>query len=421
MIQQRGASFVVRLSIEGKVVWGGSYSTRSEAEAARDQIHAARLRGEPLPEFPRKIKVRTCTRCGELGHDLRKCTGLPLPPKPSPYPPRPAPTPWTKEEKSAAMKAGWARRKAELAAKAAGEPPAPPPAPKASRKGTPEYRAAVAAGMRRVWAERRALNAGGAVAPRIGRAPRVPRPAPPPRARAKLPPRCVRCFRVGHVEAECPTAARPSAERAKQEVFTEPSPVFTKEGTAFTDDDDGTDLTDLVDVPEPYAPAPAQVETAGPALVTPPPPIELPRAPVHLALVDDDPIEDSYPEGIERPKTRGDCKGQARPCPFVTCQHHLYRIAVLQAQDRSAHAGKEPWQLPETCTLDVADKGGMTLEEVGQILGVTRERVRQLEERGLERAARNARRRKMDFEEIADRSGGAAEDFAPYTHARGRP
>ena len=39
--------------------------------------------------------------------------------------------------------------------------------------------------------------------------------------------------------------------------------------------------------------------------------------------------------------------------------------------------------MKETCSLDVADKGGITLEEVGEILNLTRERIRQVEVRGL--------------------------------------
>jgi DNA-directed RNA polymerase sigma subunit (sigma70/sigma32) len=34
--------------------------------------------------------------------------------------------------------------------------------------------------------------------------------------------------------------------------------------------------------------------------------------------------------------------------------------------------------------LDVADRGGVTLEEIGEILNLTRERIRQVESRGLE-------------------------------------
>jgi DNA-directed RNA polymerase sigma subunit (sigma70/sigma32) len=44
---------------------------------------------------------------------------------------------------------------------------------------------------------------------------------------------------------------------------------------------------------------------------------------------------------------------------------------------------KEIWELSETCALDVADRGGITLEEVGAIMNLTRERIRQVETRGL--------------------------------------
>lgn len=41
------------------------------------------------------------------------------------------------------------------------------------------------------------------------------------------------------------------------------------------------------------------------------------------------------------------------------------------------------WEMAETCSLDVADRGGITLEEVGAILNLTRERIRQVEVAGL--------------------------------------
>src|SRR6185312_8298743 len=31
-----------------------------------------------------------------------------------------------------------------------------------------------------------------------------------------------------------------------------------------------------------------------------------------------------YPADVERPRTRGDCADMPRPCPFVSCSHHLY-------------------------------------------------------------------------------------------------
>lgn len=95
-----------------------------------------------------------------------------------------------------------------------------------------------------------------------------------------------------------------------------------------------------------------------------------------------------FPETeYERPRTRAEClhgPHAARPCPFVSCKHHLY----LDVNDRTGSIklnfpDLEVWELPETCALDIADRGGITLEEVGEIMNLTRERIRQLETRGL--------------------------------------
>ena len=86
----------------------------------------------------------------------------------------------------------------------------------------------------------------------------------------------------------------------------------------------------------------------------------------------------------ERPKTRGDCAGGARPCPWVGCKYNLYLSVnpengsiVLTFPDMM------PWDLHDTCALDVAERGGITLEEVGAIMNLTRERIRQVESKGL--------------------------------------
>lgn len=85
-----------------------------------------------------------------------------------------------------------------------------------------------------------------------------------------------------------------------------------------------------------------------------------------------------------RPRTRADCINGPRPCLFVSCKHHLY----LDVNPRTGSVklnfpDKEIWELEETCALDVADRGGITLEEVGAIMNLTRERIRQVESRGL--------------------------------------
>ena len=43
----------------------------------------------------------------------------------------------------------------------------------------------------------------------------------------------------------------------------------------------------------------------------------------------------------------------------------------------------EVWDLGESCALDVADRGGTTLEDVGAIMNLTRERIRQVEVKAL--------------------------------------
>jgi hypothetical protein len=43
----------------------------------------------------------------------------------------------------------------------------------------------------------------------------------------------------------------------------------------------------------------------------------------------------------------------------------------------------EVWDLPISCALDVADAGGVKLEDVGALMNLTRERIRQIELRAL--------------------------------------
>lgn len=95
-----------------------------------------------------------------------------------------------------------------------------------------------------------------------------------------------------------------------------------------------------------------------------------------------------YPETEhERPITRGDCQHgphAERPCPFVSCKHHLYLdVNESTGSIKVNFPDLEVWDLRDTCTLDIADRGGITLEEIGEIMNLTRERVRQLECRGM--------------------------------------
>ncbi len=87
---------------------------------------------------------------------------------------------------------------------------------------------------------------------------------------------------------------------------------------------------------------------------------------------------------VVRPSARGECANGVRPCPWVSCKHHLYLdVNPETGSIKLNFPDLELEDMRDTCSLDVADRGGITLEEVGEILNLTRERIRQVEVRGL--------------------------------------
>ena len=95
---------------------------------------------------------------------------------------------------------------------------------------------------------------------------------------------------------------------------------------------------------------------------------------VHLSVEDDRLLKRT-----PRPLTRADCERLLRPCPFVSCRYHLYLDVDKRGSIKLNFPDIEPADMVETCSLDVADLGGESLEIVGEHLNITRERVRQIE------------------------------------------
>jgi len=93
-----------------------------------------------------------------------------------------------------------------------------------------------------------------------------------------------------------------------------------------------------------------------------------------------------YPEAVdaELPLVRAECAGGPRPCPLVSCQWHLYLdVSPTTGAIKFNFPDLEVDELEESCALDFAERGGASLEEVGKAMNVTRERIRQLEEKAL--------------------------------------
>lgn len=105
------------------------------------------------------------------------------------------------------------------------------------------------------------------------------------------------------------------------------------------------------------------------------------------------------------PPPRSECRDGPRPCPHYQCRHHLW--AVEARAGRRQRADETTWRSaptpvvlqhsPETCALDQVDAepDGLDREKVGKLLGLTRERVRQIEEAVVEKLRR---RRALDDE-----------------------
>lgn len=94
----------------------------------------------------------------------------------------------------------------------------------------------------------------------------------------------------------------------------------------------------------------------------------------HLQLVE--PVD-------PRPRTRADCINGPRPCPWVGCRHHLGLEVTRAGGLKPTFPNIEPDELEPSCALDLADNGVRSLEEIGELLNLTRERTRQIFETAL--------------------------------------
>jgi hypothetical protein len=129
----------------------------------------------------------------------------------------------------------------------------------------------------------------------------------------------------------------------------------------------------------------------------------------------DDPDFDLAAVLEQRPRTRADCSKGPRPCPWVQCRHHLFLDVRQDGVVRINFPGG-PESMLSTCSLDLANDGPRNLEQISVLMGMSRERVRQLEERALVKLRFAIRKGDLDYAgttlETSDESMVAEEETA---------
>lgn len=96
----------------------------------------------------------------------------------------------------------------------------------------------------------------------------------------------------------------------------------------------------------------------------------------------------------EAPTCRSQCRDGPRPCPWVACRFHLLLDVTEDGRLKQNHGFDEHdaqsiadalQLMPQTCSLDVADRGPHRQQEIGDALGLTKQSIELMELRAIQR------------------------------------
>jgi DNA-directed RNA polymerase specialized sigma24 family protein len=113
----------------------------------------------------------------------------------------------------------------------------------------------------------------------------------------------------------------------------------------------------------------------------------------HAMQSTDDPTrQQRYPEVVE-------CTWHGRgKCVILECRYSLLQERAQVADWDPEDLSELVDALPSTCTLDLAELGGMRLEEVAMAMGMPRPRVEQLEMSAMRKLAMSRELRKIRWD-----------------------
>lgn len=100
-----------------------------------------------------------------------------------------------------------------------------------------------------------------------------------------------------------------------------------------------------------------------------------------------------------KPSTRNDCAQGPRPCPWVSCRYNLYLDVREDGKLKLNFPDKEPDEVSASCALDLAEDGPRTLDSIAALMGMSKERARQLEAAAFEKLYERLPRPGVETEE----------------------
>ena len=88
------------------------------------------------------------------------------------------------------------------------------------------------------------------------------------------------------------------------------------------------------------------------------------------------------------PTSRAKCRDLPRPCPYVSCRYHLYLDVNRFGAVKFNFPDLEVWEIPQSCALDVADRGPLALEKIADLMNLTRQAAQLIEHKAMVHMAR---------------------------------
>lgn len=109
-----------------------------------------------------------------------------------------------------------------------------------------------------------------------------------------------------------------------------------------------------------------------------------------LTFLEDVPLEGADVVALlPRPTSREQCRASVRPCPWVSCRYNLYLDVRRDGVIKLNFPDRDPDEMTTSCALDLAEDGPRTLDQVAVLMGMSRERARQIEEGAMAQVRRD--------------------------------